>query len=855
MAETFTNVKPLQAEQEETFSDIQPLAGAGVTSAAGTVAGSQAPEPSTWDKTKGALGSAWNFINKPLVQGTGAEQTALKQARDYSTSAPTKAEEDSPNWAGMKRGAAGAYADTVDTLKGFTSPLGLATLAAGPLAEGETALAKGAGAASKLMGVGFGAQGVNEAVKGGTSMVQEGANPENEKQLFGGAGQAILGGSVLLHGTPMGTADINTDAGAKTANTGPVRAAAKAYNVGREVLPYVAPIGAAIEGAYRGGPVGGAEGAAYGSYAGNRLAKLLPEANETVGLPPEQANLANLRKAAKPITDKLTKAQAAYDMHDATRAAGNPTPEDVMNDLEKAKQEYMQHMGYVDLAEQHAANIKAGRPSVPNEASQSPASALETVPTPKNLPASQTGEALGGSALRNPLETLKAQYGKNAPGTIDPNAKASETGEALATAYNPPKEITAADVKSSPGTSMSPEGRAPETAKAPETAFKKPEPVAKTPAEVEAEQNAAMKAAVKKPAEGGAPTADDILFQRAKAANPNGTPGEWAKSAQEMKTAQPQPEYRRPAPFDETAGANETIKNDPELSRRSTDNRRSTDTGYVRPQPFETVEGANATLKNDPALQEFYRREEDVKPEVKAEEPAKEEPKVEAKEEPEAKPEEKAKEEPESKPEEKASNKEEPRDNKSLADTFRKNADLLESEGGDPFRLRAYRNAADAIEAHPQKIADLVKEDPNKVSEIPGIGKSALASLQEMLKEKGAESSMAVHPDFKEQLSLHGNENLKVLGKKYGLDPEKYDFKKREALREGGQKHPTDRIRFVNDLYDRVPPEERAKVEADIKKAEGSEDWENRDQSQLAKRDRAEEFLSKLKDLPRKIRK
>src|SRR5208282_2119941 len=145
----------------------------------------------------------------------------------------------------------------------------------------------------------------------------------------------------------------------------------------------------------------------------------------------------------------------------------------------------------------------------------------------------------------------------------------------------------------------------------------------------------------------------------------------------------------RPEPFKETEGASETVNKAiaEDLKRRSTDqSRRSTDTGYVRPEPFENERNLE-TIKNDPALQEFYRREGDVKPETKAEEIPKE-PEV---------PKETVKESG-------------TKDNKTLADTFRKNADLLESEGGDPFRLRAYRNAAEAIENHPQSIADLIKE-------------------------------------------------------------------------------------------------------------------------------------------------
>ncbi len=73
-------------------------------------------------------------------------------------------------------------------------------------------------------------------------------------------------------------------------------------------------------------------------------------------------------------------------------------------------------------------------------------------------------------------------------------------------------------------------------------------------------------------------------------------------------------------------------------------------------------------------------------------------------------------------------------DNKAIAGILYETADLLEIDGQDSFRIRSYRNAAQAIEALPQQISDLIGE-PKKVLEIPGIGKGMLLNLQEMFKE------------------------------------------------------------------------------------------------------------------------
>ena len=79
-------------------------------------------------------------------------------------------------------------------------------------------------------------------------------------------------------------------------------------------------------------------------------------------------------------------------------------------------------------------------------------------------------------------------------------------------------------------------------------------------------------------------------------------------------------------------------------------------------------------------------------------------------------------------------------DNKALAGILFETADLLEIDGQDSFRIRSYRNAAEAIEANPQQISDLIS-DPKQVLAIAGIGKGMLTNLQEMLKEGTARDS------------------------------------------------------------------------------------------------------------------
>jgi len=98
-------------------------------------------------------------------------------------------------------------------------------------------------------------------------------------------------------------------------------------------------------------------------------------------------------------------------------------------------------------------------------------------------------------------------------------------------------------------------------------------------------------------------------------------------------------------------------------------------------------------------------------------------------------------------------------DNKSIATILYETADLMEINGDDPFRIRSYRNAAEAIEGHPQAIADIIHE-PKQVLAIQGIGKGMLSNLQELFKEGKlklhAELLEKYHPSMLSLLQIQG---------------------------------------------------------------------------------------------------
>src|SRR5215467_9769588 len=98
-------------------------------------------------------------------------------------------------------------------------------------------------------------------------------------------------------------------------------------------------------------------------------------------------------------------------------------------------------------------------------------------------------------------------------------------------------------------------------------------------------------------------------------------------------------------------------------------------------------------------------------------------------------------------------------DNKAIAGILYETADLLEIDGADSFRIRSYRNAAEAIEAFPQQIASIIHK-PRKVLEISGIGKGMLLNLQEMLKE----GRLALHAELLQRYRPTMLDLLKIQG-------------------------------------------------------------------------------------------
>ena len=73
-----------------------------------------------------------------------------------------------------------------------------------------------------------------------------------------------------------------------------------------------------------------------------------------------------------------------------------------------------------------------------------------------------------------------------------------------------------------------------------------------------------------------------------------------------------------------------------------------------------------------------------------------------------------------------------PVQNAEIAEMFDQTAELLEIKGDNPFRSRAYRNAARVIERLPKSITNLLKAGED-LSELPGIGRDLAGKIENIV--------------------------------------------------------------------------------------------------------------------------
>jgi DNA polymerase (family 10) len=76
-------------------------------------------------------------------------------------------------------------------------------------------------------------------------------------------------------------------------------------------------------------------------------------------------------------------------------------------------------------------------------------------------------------------------------------------------------------------------------------------------------------------------------------------------------------------------------------------------------------------------------------------------------------------------------------DNEAIARRFYRLAALMEIRGDDPFRLRSYRNAAEALETWPTPLKQIARDEGIAgLQSIPGVGKAIAQKIIDLL-ERG----------------------------------------------------------------------------------------------------------------------
>lgn len=88
-----------------------------------------------------------------------------------------------------------------------------------------------------------------------------------------------------------------------------------------------------------------------------------------------------------------------------------------------------------------------------------------------------------------------------------------------------------------------------------------------------------------------------------------------------------------------------------------------------------------------------------------------------------------------------------PTHNEEIAHAFDEIADLLEIEGANTFRVRAYRNAARNLRSLGQEIAVLVANGED-LTRLPGIGKDLAAKIQEMIETGKVRTLNELHKEI-----------------------------------------------------------------------------------------------------------
>jgi DNA polymerase (family 10) len=98
-------------------------------------------------------------------------------------------------------------------------------------------------------------------------------------------------------------------------------------------------------------------------------------------------------------------------------------------------------------------------------------------------------------------------------------------------------------------------------------------------------------------------------------------------------------------------------------------------------------------------------------------------------------------------------------DNKSIATIFYETAELMKVASADPFRIRSYERAAEALESWPQQVREIY-QDEKALLAIPGIGKSMAGNIRELV----STGKLSLHEEMLQKFRPSMLELLKISG-------------------------------------------------------------------------------------------
>jgi DNA polymerase (family 10) len=112
--------------------------------------------------------------------------------------------------------------------------------------------------------------------------------------------------------------------------------------------------------------------------------------------------------------------------------------------------------------------------------------------------------------------------------------------------------------------------------------------------------------------------------------------------------------------------------------------------------------------------------------------------------------------------------------NADIAAIFNQMADLLEIQGANPFRVRAYRNAARTVSDLPRPVKDMLADDKD-LRDLPGIGEDLAGKIEEIVQTGRLaqldELEQEIAPELSELMTIEGlgPQRVQALHKALGI--------------------------------------------------------------------------------------